>query len=142
MRLFTTTLILLASLCLSGCVIPYKYTDRQKVSGHLVDYDSWQPVSDATITLSSEYEKSVSVPSETNGDFVVPSVRRWSVFILIQHDRLPQHWILTIVAPGYQKYIATFNAHITENRPIQLGTITLKKEPTSVGPPPDSKASP
>jgi len=147
MRLFATTLILLITLCLSGCVmIPYKYTEQQEVSGHLIDYDSHEPVGGATITLSrnnSEYTKPISILSETNGDFIVPSVRHWGVFFIGPPvDFAEPHWTLTIAAPQYQTHTEEFRTQVTKYKPVQLGTILLKKEPPAVDPPPDSKTPP
>jgi len=147
MRLFANILILLTSLCLSGCIIPYKFTNRQEVSGHLMDYDSHQPVSDATITLScnnSKYMEPVSILNETNGDFTVPSSRSWGVLPIIGPiDFYQPRWTLTITAPQYQTHTEEFRADIPlKNKPVQLGTIMLKKESPPVEPPPDSKTPP
>jgi len=145
MRLFANTLILLTSLCLSGCIpIPYKYTGRQEVSGHLEDYDSGQPVSGATITLSRdnfEDKKPVSILNEPNGDFIVPSLRSWGVLpIGLPIDFKSPHWTLTITAPQYQPHSEEFRTDVLRSKPLQLGTVTLKKEQSSADPPPKSKA--
>jgi len=111
-----------------------------------VDYDSQQPVNGATIMVAcknSEYKEPISVLNETSGDFTVPSSRSWGVlFIGPPVDFFYPRWLLTITAPGYQIRSEEFQTNPLSSKPLQLGTITLKKELASVDPPPDSKAPP
>lgn len=136
MRILTSFLVLTVALCFSGCIaFPYKYTKRQETSGVLIDGDSRRPVAGASITLSSQYEEPISVLSKKDGSFVVPNSRFWSLFMVGMHYPFIS-WSLTVTAPGYQTHTDEFGFSMYKNKPIQLGSIILKKEsPKNCSPP-------
>ena len=92
---------------LTSCV-PYRYTVTPHLAGCVVDASTTRPIDGAKVSVTSSqggiYHRSRTVRTDDAGEFDVPALKAWGVYVLPQEFAGPCA-TLQIEASGYHPYV-------------------------------------
>jgi hypothetical protein len=130
--ILTAASLTMAGLLCSGCW-PRRFTTSPGVSGTVLDSQTHSPLGgvEAVVSLSKyppdspqdavEHTRNPTVTSNDAGHFLVPSERRWGIYIW-PVDRLPEFGLLVVRRDGYE----TSSVPVWSRSVTNIGTILLK----------------
>jgi hypothetical protein len=124
------TILLLITVGLSGCVIPYKYSTQQGAAGFVSDESNGTPIQGAVVVVSQGRQNFSTTETETQSDgtFSLPGTTKWGIY-MVPMDPIPIPWSLKVSAEGYLDYSVDESTSILQKSIRNLGEIKMKKEP-------------
>jgi hypothetical protein len=111
---------------LTGC-FPIQYTINPGASGAVVDAQSKNPVTGASVLLATS-KRRVSTTTNNHGEFMVSPDQEWGIYI-VPMDPFPLEGSVTIQASGYKETTKQFRTSTIGPANSKLGEISLERSP-------------
>jgi hypothetical protein len=114
----------------SSCM-PYQFTTRPGATGTVIDATNKQPITGATVTLTTlrsiEHQgESLSTMTGADGRFEIPAAQRWSLYFA-PLDPYSLSALLTIKMLGYQDMSKEITTLTTGPEMTDLGIVPLER---------------
>jgi hypothetical protein len=111
---------------LTGCFVPYDFTERQGAVGTVIDDETGAPITGALVVVS-EGNGRLTGYTDPSGKFVVPGITKWGLWP-VPADPMGIPWALSVQAKGYSEYSTKALSSVLQISVRDIKEIRLKKE--------------
>ncbi len=120
--------VVLTSCLAAGCM-PYQWYDTPAATGELLDGVSGLPIQGAAVVIkASASDHSTTTETGADGKFEAPAGTHWTLVPLGLFDPLNAHALITITAPGYQKFEWSQSPYQDWNQTVRLEPIANREQ--------------